>query len=181
MKILVVSDIHGSLFYTKLFLDKANSIKPDKTIILGDLYYHGPRNSLSEEYNPSEVAKLLNEYNLTHEMIVIKGNCDAEVDEMISNFTFFEEEEIIEFNKRILLTHGHRKNISNLNGVTEDILIYGHTHVPLIENCDGVLCLNPGSISLPKHDSKNSYMILDDNGVHIYDLITDEIIMESEF
>ena len=58
--------------------------KPDKIILLGDLYYHGPRNDLSQEYNPMKVAEILN--SLKDKLLVVRGNCDAEVDEMISEF-----------------------------------------------------------------------------------------------
>ena len=60
MKYLVASDIHGSLYYTKKLLELIDKENPDKIILLGDLYYHGPRNPLPEEYNPMEVSKILN-------------------------------------------------------------------------------------------------------------------------
>lgn len=179
--ILVASDLHGSKFYTELLINKANELRPELTILLGDLYYHGPRNGLSEEYDPQAVANMLNDYNLTHEMIVIKGNCDAEVDEMISNFKFIEEDEIEKYNTTFLLTHGHKKNITNLSNVNSDVLLYGHTHVPMIENADGIMCANPGSVSLPKEGSTNSFMIIDNEKISIYDLITNEIIMEQKY
>ena len=50
MKYLVASDIHGSLFYTKKLVEIIKLEKIDKLILLGDLYYHGPRNPLSFEY-----------------------------------------------------------------------------------------------------------------------------------
>mgnify|MGYP001045843107 FL=1 len=53
MKFLVVSDIHGSYYYAKKFKEIYEKENPDQIIILGDLYYHGPRNALTEEYNPS--------------------------------------------------------------------------------------------------------------------------------
>ena len=62
MKFLVVSDIHGSYYYAKKFKEIYEKENPDQIILLGDLYYHGPRNALTEEYNPSEVAKILNKY-----------------------------------------------------------------------------------------------------------------------
>ena len=48
------------------------------------MYYHGPRNDLSQEYNPMKVAEILN--SLKDKLLVVRGNCDAEVDEMISEF-----------------------------------------------------------------------------------------------
>ena len=81
MKVLVISDIHGSGYYAEKIKEINNRENPDKIIVLGDLYYHGPRNELSQEYNPMKVAEILN--SLKHKLLAIKGNCDAEVDEMI--------------------------------------------------------------------------------------------------
>ena len=60
MKYLVVSDIHGSAYYAGVLLEIIEEEKPDKIMLLGDLYYHGPRNGLTEEYNPMEVCEILN-------------------------------------------------------------------------------------------------------------------------
>ena len=60
MKYLVVSDIHGSGFYARKLEEIIDKENPNKIILLGDLYYHGPRNPLTQEYAPKEVAALLN-------------------------------------------------------------------------------------------------------------------------
>ena len=57
MKYLVISDIHGSGYYANKINEIYEKEKPDKIILLGDLYYHGPRNRLTDGYNPMEVAK----------------------------------------------------------------------------------------------------------------------------
>ena len=56
MKVLVISDIHGSSYYAKKIKEINKKEEPDKIIVLGDLYYHGPRNELTQEYKPMEVA-----------------------------------------------------------------------------------------------------------------------------
>ena len=56
----------------------------DEIILLGDLYYHGPRNPLTEEYAPKDVADILNSHK--DKILAVRGNCDAEVDQMISEF-----------------------------------------------------------------------------------------------
>ena len=61
MKYLVVSDIHGSSYYANKINEIFNKEKVDKIILLGDLYYHGPRNPLTKEYNPMLVAGVLND------------------------------------------------------------------------------------------------------------------------
>ena len=62
MKYLVVSDLHGSSYYANKLKDIYNKENPDNIILLGDLYYHGPRNPLTKEYNPMEVSDILNSF-----------------------------------------------------------------------------------------------------------------------
>lgn len=168
MKLLIVSDIHGSFYYAKKILGILEQEKPDKIILLGDLYYHGPRNPLPEGYNPMEVSNLLN--SLKDRILAIKGNCDAEVDEMISEFKFNEniQTNINGFN--IFFTHGHKYNIENLPDTNFDIMIYGHFHTGFIKRQNSKFFVNPGSISIPKDNTKNSYLILDDNEIILKDL-----------
>ena len=112
MKIIVISDIHGSLFYMnkiKEIIDKSNV---DKIVLLGDLYYHGPRNPLTQEYNPQQVANILNSYK--DKILCVRGNCDAQVDEMISEFKFNDNVKLDINGKRFFFTHGHKYNIDNL-------------------------------------------------------------------
>lgn len=84
MKYLVVSDIHGSGYYAKKLEDIISKECPDEIILLGDLYYHGPRNPLPKDYEPKKVAEILNSYK--DKISAVRGNCDAEVDQMISEF-----------------------------------------------------------------------------------------------
>ncbi len=112
MKILVISDIHGSSYYAKKIKEIYEKEKVDKLILLGDLYYHGPRNPLSNEYNPQEVAQILN--NLKDNVRCTKGNCDAEVDEMISEFPFEKNIEMDINGYKFFFTHGHKYNMDKL-------------------------------------------------------------------
>ena len=167
MKYLVVSDIHGSLKYAKAVLDIYKKENASALIILGDLYYHGPRNPLPCEYAPMEVANLLN--NFTDPLYVIKGNCDAEVDEMISKFKFNDHIELIISNKKYYFTHGHHENIDNIP-TNIDVLVYGHFHTGFIKEKNGVICVNSGSTTLPKENTPNSYLIIEDNNIYLKDL-----------
>ena len=177
MKYLVVSDIHGSNYYANKINEIYKEEKVDKIILLGDLYYHGPRNQLTEEYNPMEVAKILN--NLKEKILCIKGNCDAEVDEMISEFEFNDNIELNINGKKFFFTHGHKYNIDNIPE-NIDVLVYGHFHTGFIKEKDGITCVNSGSISLPKNNTKNSYLIIDDNKIILKD-VEGNIIEEREF
>lgn len=159
MKVLVISDIHGSSYYAEKIKEIVAKENPDKIILLGDLYYHGPRNDLTQEYAPMKVAEILN--SLKDKLLVVKGNCDAEVDEMISDFKF-EDHLLLDINgKKIYFTHGHRYNIEVIPYEDFEVLIYGHIHQGFIQEKEGYLFANPGSISLPKCGTEHSYLILE--------------------
>ena len=112
MRVVIASDIHGSLYYTEKLKEIVEKENPEKIILLGDLYYHGPRNELTQEYSPMKVSEILNE--MKDKLLVVKGNCDAEVDEMISKFKF-EDHILLELNdKKFYFTHGHKYNIENI-------------------------------------------------------------------
>ena len=116
MKILIASDIHGSAYFAKKIPEILENEKAEKLVLLGDLYYHGPRNPFPKDYAPMEVAEVLNNLKekLKDNFIAIKGNCDAEVDEMISNFEF-KEHYVEKINNKIMyFTHGHKNNIDKL-------------------------------------------------------------------
>ena len=178
MKVLIISDIHGSNYYAKKILEIEKREIPDKIILLGDLYYHGPRNNLTKEYNPMEVSKILN--SLKDKIIAIRGNCDAQVDEMISEFTFQDNIETNINGKKIFLTHGHKYNIDKLPNKDFDLMIYGHFHTGFIKETNGKIFANPGSISLPKNNTKNSYLILDNEKIILKD-VEGNIIEEKKY
>lgn len=179
MKLLVVSDIHGSLYYMNKVEEIIKRENPTGIMLLGDLYYHGPRNPLTNEYNPSEVAKKLNQYK--EKILAVKGNCDAEVDQMISEFKLENNISLFSNGISMYFTHGHKFNMDNMppNSQNLDLLCYGHFHTGFIKEKDGVMILNPGSISLPKGDSTNSYAIIEDTRVMLKD-IEGNIIDEKE-
>ena len=112
MKCLIASDLHGSYTYTKQLLQAFQKENANKLILLGDIYNHGPRNPLPDGYNPLEVAQLLNA--VSNKLIVIRGNCDSCVDDMISNFQFIQDSIILMNNKTIYLQHGDKYDIKNL-------------------------------------------------------------------
>lgn len=167
MKYIVFSDIHGSLYYMKKMQEIILKEKANKIILLGDLYYHGPRNPLPKDYNPMEVAKILNEFS--KQIYWIKGNCDAEVDHMISLFKVHNQLTLTLNKKKVLFTHGHKYNHLNIKK-NIDIMIYGHFHTGYIKKVDNCICINAGSISLPKENTVNSYLIIDEKAIYLKDL-----------
>ena len=178
MKVLVISDIHGSSYYAEKIKEIVARENPDKIILLGDLYYHGPRNDLTQEYAPMKVAEILN--SLKDKLLVVKGNCDAEVDEMISDFKF-EDHLLLDINgKKIYFTHGHRYNIEVIPYEDFEVLIYGHIHQGFIQEKEGYLFANPGSISLPKCGTEHSYLILEKDKF-ILKNVDGKVIQEYEY
>ena len=169
MKYFLASDIHGSAFYTKKILDKYQESHSDKLILLGDLLYHGPRNELPKDYSTKKVFTLLNEFK--DNIIAVRGNCDSEVDQMVLEFPMQSDYCIGIFNDiYFFITHGHIYNEKHLPKLSKgSAFIYGHVHLPIAKNIDGIYILNPGSASLPKEQNPNSYAILDNDLFSIYD------------
>ena len=170
MKMFFISDIHGSLFFLKKALLRYKEEGASYIVMLGDALYHGPRNPLPKDYDPQKVANLLNEYK--DQIIAVRGNCDSEVDQMIIEYPMMADYSIILYdNRRLFLTHGHIYNKNNMPNLSKnDVLVYGHTHVPVAEKNNNIYVLNPGSLSLPKENNANSYAILQDNLFQIKDL-----------
>ena len=177
MKIMFISDIHGVSTNLKKVEEKFESLECDKLVVLGDLYYIGPRNRMNPGYNIPEVENFLESFK--DKIICIKGNCDSEVDAMISHFPIINELALITVdNKDIYLTHGHIHNETNWKK-DNSILVYGHFHLPFIKEVEGKIFINPGSISLPKEDNLPTYMVYDNNKFTIYD-INDNVVANKE-
>lgn len=166
MKLMIASDIHGSIYYCRETIEAFEREKADRLLLLGDILYHGPRNELPKEYDPKAVIALLNENS--EKIMCVRGNCDAEVDQMVLNFPIMADYCIFYANNRLIYaTHGHVYNKSNMPPLKKgDILLHGHTHIPAWEELQGGrMYLNPGSVSIPKENSPHSYMILDDQKI----------------
>ncbi len=150
MKILFLSDIHGVPSALEKALAAADELAPDRIALLGDLLYHGPRNGVPDFYDPVKVATILN--SLKDRIVAVRGNCDAEVDQMMLEFPIMSDNAIIDADgKTFFMTHGHRWNPQNPPPFLKNVvLVYGHTHIPFIGSDDGLEFFNPGSVSLPK-------------------------------
>lgn len=162
MKWMIASDIHGSARFCRALVEAFDREKADRLVLLGDLLYHGPRNPLPEGYDPQETAALLNARR--EKLICVRGNCDAEVDQAVLEFPMLSDSCLLYDEGRMLFaTHGHLWNMDRLPPLCPgDILLHGHTHVPMWELLDdGGYCLNPGSVSLPKNDSQRGYLTIE--------------------
>ncbi|MDO4418896.1 MAG: phosphodiesterase [Ruminococcus sp.] len=161
MKFFIASDIHGSAYYCEKLLEAYKTENADKILLLGDILYHGPRNDLPKDYAPKKVIAMLNP--LKNEILAVRGNCDTEVDQMVLEFPILADYAIIATdNALIYATHGHNFNNANLPPINKnDVLLHGHTHVPVVEEFDTHTYINPGSVSIPKENSPHSYMTFD--------------------
>lgn len=165
MKIGVVSDTHGNLFAWEAIEEKL--LKCELVIHCGDVLAPGPKNPIPEGYNPEGLADKIN--SLPVPFLIAKGNCDADVDSMLVKppilpFVFLQEGR-----KRIIATHGDKPFDPLL--FKADIFITGHTHIPAIFERDGVIYLNPGSISVPLASSPiPTYAMINNNEIIIYSL-----------
>ena len=86
MKVLLASDMHGSAYWAGRLFRAVEVEQPDRIVLLGDLLYHGPRNDLPREYDPKRVIPLLNGLADGGNLVAVRGNCDAEVDQMVLSF-----------------------------------------------------------------------------------------------
>lgn len=162
MKLFIASDIHGSAYWCEKMIEAYKNSKAEKLILLGDILYHGPRNDLPKEYAPKKVISLLDP--LKDEILCVRGNCDTEVDQMVLDFPILAEYAYIYADgRKIFATHGHKYNPESLPPLSKgDILLNGHTHVPVIKDMGDYTYVNCGSVSIPKENSPHSYLILED-------------------
>lgn len=160
MKWMIASDLHGSALYTGEMLERFRLEGADRLLLLGDLLYHGPRNDLPQDYAPKEVIGMLNE--AASRIFCVRGNCEAEVDQMVLNFPVLAEYCLLDWAGRLVFaTHGHRYNQEAPPALAAgEVLLHGHTHVPAkVQTSGGWWYLNPGSVSLPKEGSARGYMV----------------------
>ncbi|MDY1036063.1 phosphodiesterase [Lelliottia sp. CFBP8978] len=176
MKLMFASDIHGSLPATERVLSRFDESGARWLVILGDVLNHGPRNALPEGYAPAQVAERLNQYAAN--IIAVRGNCDSEVDQMLLDFPITAPwQQVLLENRRLFLTHGHLFGPDNLPALaTGDVLVYGHTHIPVAETRGDIVHFNPGSVSIPKGGYLPSYGLLEDNQLRVIALNDQQVI-----
>ena len=143
---MIASDIHGSALYCGKMLDAFEKERADRLILLGDLLYHGPRNDLPEEYDPKAVIRLLNGYR--GKIFAVRGNCEAEVDQMVLEFPVMADYALLELQGHtVFITHGHVYNRNSLPSLQDgDILLHGRTHIRNARNIPPKRDIPPMSI-----------------------------------
>ena len=161
MKLLIASDLHGSLGACRAVLAQLESEGAEALVLLGDLLYHGPRNPVPDDYDPKAVAEALN--GVRGRILAIRGNCDAEVDQMLLSFPMLSDSAMLLLDgRRCFLTHGHVYGPDRLPPLCPgDALLSGHTHIPVQREEGGILLLNPGSVTFPKGGCPPTYLRYD--------------------
>ncbi len=158
MKILIVSDTHGNNRYLYNVLASVKGL--DEMIHLGDI-------GAALNNNIEEVSKM--------PCFRVRGNTDG------SDVMLPEESIVMVGRHKAFITHGHLYGVNyNYNEICHharsvgcDTVMFGHTHVPLIEEYNGMQLINPGSISQPRQaDGRHTYIIatVDDDGEVSYEL-----------
>ncbi|MBO5033043.1 MAG: metallophosphoesterase [Lachnospiraceae bacterium] len=150
MKILIVSDTHRKNDNYMKVLQKLGKL--DMVIHLGDI-------------EGSEC--------------IIQKAAGCPVEMVAGNNDFFSDlpsEKTLQIGRYcVMITHGHRYYIGMGNEMLKkeaiargaDIVMYGHTHRPVIDISDEIIAINPGSLSYPRQDNKKpTYIVmeLDNNG-----------------
>lgn len=145
MKVLIVSDTHRRHENLKVVLDRVQPV--DLMIHLGD--------AEGEEDYICELAGCPLE--------IVAGNNDF--------FSNLPREKELQLGKyHVLITHGHYYYVNA--GIADiekeaaarnfDIVMFGHTHRPIIDYSKDVIALNPGSLSYPRQEGKRpSYILMD--------------------
>ena len=172
MKWMIASDLHGSYYYAQQLQQAFEREQADRLLFLGDLLYHGPRNDLPRDYAPKKVIPLLN--SLAPKLLCVRGNCDAEVDQMVLNFPVLADYAVLPVGQRLVyVTHGHVFNLNHLPPLAPgDILLHGHTHVPAWTDFgQGEPLLKPrlrehsqGKHRPQLHDLGGKHRLLEDHG-----------------
>ena len=171
MKLLIASDIHGAAGWCAKLMAAIDEHQPAKVVLLGDLLYHGPRNPLPQDYSPKEVIAMLN--GIAHEVVAVRGNCEAEVDQMVLEFPCMADYALVldadlpgvKGGRELFCTHGHVFGPGNLPNISHGgAVVFGHTHVKMSEpspDFPSIWLFNPGSVGIPK-DGSHSYGIYED-------------------
>lgn len=176
MKLVIASDIHGSALWCERLMAEIEARDPDHVVLLGDLLYHGPKNDLPDGYAPKQIIAMLD--SIADKLIAVRGNCEAEADQMMVSFPCFADYRVLDDGGRALFcTHGHiwGPNLENCvnrmpNLRRGDAFLFGHSHIKHLEVRDGITIFNPGSVGIPR-DGSHSFGTYED-GVFEHHLLS---------
>ncbi|MCB5935117.1 phosphodiesterase [Caldibacillus thermoamylovorans] len=169
MKLGFISDTHGGYEDTLQALDLLKGA--ELVCHVGDVLYHGPRNDLPKNYDPKQLTELLKSRT---DIVYVRGNCDADVDEMVLEQDLSQKSRVIEFDHyRFYVVHGYEETeeerLQRAKELGCQVVVSGHTHVKVLEKRDGVIVLNPGSTTIPKDESR-SFAFYENGQIELWSL-----------
>ena len=152
--LLVSSDIHSDVEALKKLTELASDRYCHAFLYCGDL-----------DTENWEIQQILLNRNCT--FIPVLGNCDSPFsyrDAGFNSVSHFRKTEF--FNLKIFMTHGHFCTYPSDVGLEDDyfdLIIRGHSHIPLLQKQGNLVFLNPGSPSSPRGHNQKSYGIIEFN------------------
>lgn len=175
MKMGFISDTHGG--YDDLVKALHMLEECDQICHIGDVLYHGPRNEIPETYHPKKIIEVLKE---REDIVYVRGNCDADVDEMVLNQDLSSKSRVVSFDDfKFFLVHGYEETederLEEAKRLGCDAVVSGHTHVKVLEEKDGIVVLNPGSTTIPK-DGTRSVALYEDGQIKLLNLESQAVI-----
>jgi len=178
MKVLIASDIHGRLEAMKRLEKVILAFHPDQIVLLGDFLYNGPRNGVPNDYDPMGVSDILNRYSSI--IVGVRGNCDARIDETLLRFKLENSRTVFFNGYRCNLVHGDLLSSDLLTVQRGDVLMFGHTHLYMLKEEDGLVYLNPGSPSFPKNGNPPTFAVMDGRKIEIRSLDDGAVLSSME-
>lgn len=182
MKIGIISDTHGHEMAWQKAWEKQFQ-NADMILHAGDILYHGPRNPMKEDYNPAGLVQRINTCPVP--VIIARGNCDSSVDASCLELPVEAPYAyVVAEGLRIIITHGDTvmsdaEKDAMARYLRVDLFISGHIHTTVLEKRGQTVFLNPGSAALSKReDGRNTFAVLQDGEIRIYDIDTDEVLMQ---
>ena len=182
MKIGIISDTHGHEMAWQKAWEKQFQ-NAHMILHAGDILYHGPRNPMKEDYNPAGLVQRINTCPVP--VIIARGNCDSSVDASCLELPVEAPYAyVVAEGLRIIITHGDTvmsdaEKDAMARHLRADLFISGHIHTTVLEKRGQTVFLNPGSAALSKReDGRNTFAVLQDGEIRIYDIDTDEVLMQ---
>lgn len=159
MKWLIGSDLHGSEECCDKLMEAYRKEEAERMLLLGDILFK----SFGNRRQKQAVADKLN--TMAERIVCVRGNCDSDEDLALLAFPVQAGYVKIPLEGRTLFaTHGDQYNENDPPAelAEGDILLHGHTHIPMARECGGFMCFNPGSVSQPLGGSIRGYMTMED-------------------
>ncbi len=157
-KLIVSADLHGCY---DSWLTLKSLLGPDDTLVIaGDLFDTRYGSYDDPDFQPDDIKNDLKKFS--HNFIYVYGNCDVE--SYCPGYTY--NRTFSYFNKTIYLHHGHCLVPAN---VSAHLIIQGHTHRCLLEKKEGIIFMNPGSMTYPRGQGY-TYGIIESTGASLVEL-----------